>query len=415
MNDGYVILKNVVPPDQLQPLRDSVETLLDRQVAESVAQRKASEPPGGQWELQPNPTLIVSDFVDAETENVIEFMLHDNTLGLSKRLCTAEAAAPLILQVFCDPAHDHGPGAWHRDMKPNYLAPLCGLQDDLRANGPDFVQWNIALYEDATYCAVPGSHLRPNTDEENRLLADSTQADLPGSIPIELEPGDGVAGCNLILHRGGSYRPGWRRTIHPVYRVWGVDSFGRIPYYHWDLEFTKNLSPAIREQFSGFVDLQRQTTDLVVKLFQSIVAKDETGFRRDLAALHPGETGRFVCLIELSKLAFQILSVHRPDLVKRLTGERLVDFDIVDGVVKRSTAHLPAPPPNPAGDPQIDRIAESFSLEEADVLWERFATLDAALKTDGEQFVPGFQFGPSPYRFNEMPEEFGVDEFVASW
>jgi hypothetical protein len=33
------------------------------------------------------------------------------------------------------------------------------------------MHWNVALYDDEVLWVVPGSHLRPNTDEENRQLA----------------------------------------------------------------------------------------------------------------------------------------------------------------------------------------------------------------------------------------------------
>ena len=64
---------------------------------------------------------------------------------------------------------------------------------------------------------------------------------------------------------------------------------------------------------------------------------------------------------------------------------------------------------------QSDLVAERLSEEEIDVLWERFAPLDAELKTDEDQFTPGFQSTPMKYNFEEMPGGFGVDEFVAGW
>jgi hypothetical protein len=48
-------------------------------------------------------------------------------------------------------------------------------------------------------------------------------------------------------------------------------------------------------------------------------------------------------------------------------------------------------------------------------LWERFKPLDALLKTDEEQYLPGFQSGPMHYYFNEMPNNFGVSDFIKTW
>ena len=58
---------------------------------------------------------------------------------------------------------------------------------------------------------------------------------------------------------------------------------------------------------------------------------------------------------------------------------------------------------------------ERFSAEEADVLWQRFSTMDAMLQADTEQFIPGFQSGPMGYYFEESPHDIGVDALVAGW
>jgi hypothetical protein len=60
-------------------------------------------------------------------------------------------------------------------------------------------------------------------------------------------------------------------------------------------------------------------------------------------------------------------------------------------------------------------FSNRFSQVEADALWKRFETLDKRLQGDQECFVPGFQSGPMRYFFEEMPTDFGVEEFIASW
>ena len=123
-----------------------------------------------------------------------------------------------------------------------------------------------------------------------------------------------------------------------------------------------------------------------------------------------------VTVILLSKLAFRIRSFKNPSLVQHLPSERKVDFDVAQGTVRRSTTALPAPPKEPEVHwYQLEDLAKRFSVEDLDTLWDRFAVLDAKLKTNQEEFNPGFQFGPSPYRFNAMPEDFEVEDFIASW
>ena len=49
------------------------------------------------------------------------------------------------------------------------------------------------------------------------------------------------------------------------------------------------------------------------------------------------------------------------------------------------------------------------------MLVRRFARVEANLQTETEQFVSGFQSGPSRYRFEHMPRGFEVVDFIASW
>ena len=63
----------------------------------------------------------------------------------------------------------------------------------------------------------------------------------------------------------------------------------------------------------------------------------------------------------------------------------------------------------------IDALADRFTAAETDRLLQRFAPLDARLHTETEQFVPGFQSGPTRHRFEHMPPDFEVADFIASW
>ena len=57
-----------------------------------------------------------------------------------------------------------------------------------------------------------------------------------------------------------------------------------------------------------------------------------------------------------------------------------------------------------------------FTPLQIQTLWQRFAALDQALQTDREQYLPGLQIpGPSRYRLYDLPPDFGLREFVASW
>ena len=94
---------------------------------------------------------------------------------------------------------------------------LCWHRDDVRADldleeearqlsekSPDgrqlHAQYNMALTEDASLVVVPESHRRVRTEAERS--ADPFEAELPGQVVVELEPGDVVFYDSNILHRG---------------------------------------------------------------------------------------------------------------------------------------------------------------------------------------------------------------------
>ena len=379
LGDGFVILRQVIPPEQLEELRGGFEVLVERQKAVWADEARPGDPPGGNWETHPQPRLVFNNLVDAETAHTVEFCLHENTLGVSRRLMEAPEAAITAMFFMCNPVGDHGPAqyknkppnffSWHRDINPSREAPLCGLQMDMLENGPGTVQWNIPLYDDDVLWVVPGSHCRPNTKAENRQLIEDPRVALPGGIPVELKAGDGVVYINAILHWGSNYSTRLRRTIHLSYRSFGGAIY---PYsnhnFYWDLGFTKHLSPEARARFERFAELRALEAEVIVSAFRALLDKDGLAFRTELARLHPGEKGRMVCVVLLSRL-------KQPGVMGR------------------------------------------FSAAEAATLSQRFAPLDARLRAETEQYIPGFQSGPEPipYVFGAMPEAFEVEDFIASW
>ena len=158
--DGYVILSQVVPAEQLDRLRLDIEAVVQRQ--------RAADPA---WDSTSQPRAQIAKFVDAETLGAVEFLLHDHTYGVSGRLlgCPDAAVAATAAEVLCNPELTPGvpsppgqswgtdPRNWHRDVRPDTDGPLGPLLDDQLANGPAYVQWNIALYEDQHLHVVPGS------------------------------------------------------------------------------------------------------------------------------------------------------------------------------------------------------------------------------------------------------------------
>ncbi|SVD90720.1 uncharacterized protein METZ01_LOCUS443574, partial [marine metagenome] len=162
LEEGYLVVQEVVPPDQLDEVRAAYEILVDRQRETWVSQRKPDDPPGGAWETSSQPRLALSgvglsDAIDGRTAAAVEMWLGERAQGVSEQLLAVEDAAVTEMMLMCNPRRDHGPAVWHRDMYPPYCAPLQGYVDDISEMGPRYIQWNISLYDDDVLWVIPGS------------------------------------------------------------------------------------------------------------------------------------------------------------------------------------------------------------------------------------------------------------------
>ena len=108
--------------------------------------RAPGDPPGGHWETGAQPRLILTSLageIDASTAGAIEIWLHENTHGASSRLLGVDDAAVTEMMLMCSPVRDHGPARWHRDFSPGHSSSVMGYAEDIRENGPRYVQWNL--------------------------------------------------------------------------------------------------------------------------------------------------------------------------------------------------------------------------------------------------------------------------------
>ena len=74
MDQGYFILHNVIPPDKMDAMRASCETILERQKVAWARDRKPEDPPGGMYETAKQPRVLMErpGLIDEETANVVE-------------------------------------------------------------------------------------------------------------------------------------------------------------------------------------------------------------------------------------------------------------------------------------------------------------------------------------------------------
>ncbi len=404
LEQGYLVLREVIPPDRLRQLRADFEVLVERQKRIWAQERGPDDPPGGDWETRPQPRLVsYNRLIDEATTSTVEVWLQENTLGVSRQLLSVpEAASVAGMMLMCSPVRDHGPARWHRDVHPIDMAPLSGLQKDLVENGPKYVQWNIPLYDDDVLWVVPGSHKRLNTETEDRELLDDPRRALTSGIPVELNAGDAVVYVNYMLHWGSAYSPKIRRTIHGGHSI--------FPYYP-DISFTEFLAPDACIAFTTWDKHSAELQDWTEAGLRAVLNGDAGAYETALGALQPGvgEEGKMVLSIYLCKAALHIQVVkHRNSAAGNGASPNPLAGISED---YRSRALTPHPISINWG-PQF---AARFTVDEAAALHRRFATLDNKLQAEQEHFAPGFQTSPMRYFFNEMPPDFTLADFIASW
>ncbi len=391
---GFVVLREVIPPDQLEDMRRSHEILVNRQRAVWARERGADDPPGGAWETGAQPRLHINNMGaehDEQTASTLELWLHENVQGVSSQLLAEEDAPVTEIMMMCNPVSDRGPAAWHRDFYPPLNAPLLAYADDILENGPRYVQWNIPLYDDDVLWVVPGSHIRRNTQEENEAMQRDPRAPIPGGVQTHLKAGDGVAYILPILHWGSNYSTKMRRTIH--------GGFARLT--HWeDTSWLTHLSPAAQETFSRWSRRSEQYVAVAEAVLRAVVARDANAYLAGLDVLHPGRgpKGVLKSTICLSKTA------------QHIYNQRCRDFDSLAEAERRGIPMV-HPMTLQWGLP----LGERFTAEEARRLWERFKPVDDIVQVEEEHTLPGFQGRHTRYLFEELPAELTVESWMASW
>ena len=415
LEDGYIILPQVVPPDQLDDLRASVDLLVTRHQVISASNRKPGEPPGGEWQSARQPRVEIDTVVDEITANVLDFCLGENTLGVSHQLMRGKETTPTNIQVMCSPIRDYGYTDWHRDIDAMEQTPLDGLQMDLVANAPGYVQWNIALYDDDVLWIVPGSHRRSDTEEQKRQLLADPCVPLPGSVQVKLKAGDGVVYPNIIMHWGSIYGSKLRRTIHLGYRTFGGPILPHVHFHHWDhsLAFTERLPAHLRSSFAHYAELHEREIEQIESVLRAIIAKDRNAFLAGLAELHPGDEGKIVCVMLLCRLADKIQKLKRPEVASLPYAER-----------ERLLA-------GPVSHEYYEKLASRFTVQEAGNLHTRCARLSSILEAGADEChqrhgalaaellpagrpAPDFHSRPLRTFYTEMPD-FEVEDFIESW
>jgi hypothetical protein len=228
--NGYIILKGVVPPAMIDRLRMMAEAA--RVIAHRVHGPQAQR-------LQP-----LGDHVDITP--LREFTALPD-FGAAIRAILSERhflSTPESMTVLFEPADHCWSTEWHRDVRDHIDQPVFdavlggGRWERVATDFANFNQYNCALYEDTSTWFVPGTHAsmtdtpgqlaaaraqdraavenwkRERSEAEQEIfLLDYCQS-MPGAVQVILQPGDLVLYRNTAWHMG-NYVPYRRRaTVH---------------------------------------------------------------------------------------------------------------------------------------------------------------------------------------------------------
>ena len=114
--------------------------------------------------------------------------------------CTEDQLQLELFNLLIKPIKTTYEIAWHRDAIP--LETPDELEAELLKINHFGCQWNTALYEDDCLIVIPGSHHRPRTAEERKMIDENLNCVLPDQLVVNLKPGQTVFYNNNILHRG---------------------------------------------------------------------------------------------------------------------------------------------------------------------------------------------------------------------
>ncbi|KIN02215.1 hypothetical protein OIDMADRAFT_162226 [Oidiodendron maius Zn] len=218
--DGFVVVPSILTPEQLASLRAAA--------ADTIALARAGNWPYVRTLPKQFPPWNIAPGANPAAEGIwgVQFMMHPK-LPASKIFIENYFSSPivnivkellqcgddeLVLELFnllCRPDRDFEL-TWHRDDIP----PTATAEQELeRLHQPAWsAQWNLALYDDQSLIAIPGSHLRARTQVERD--ADPKATGLPGETRVQLKAGDVVFYNNNIFHRGAYKADTERMTLH---------------------------------------------------------------------------------------------------------------------------------------------------------------------------------------------------------
>ncbi|MBU3005561.1 phytanoyl-CoA dioxygenase family protein [Paraglaciecola arctica] len=156
---------------------------------------------------------------------------------------------------------------WHRDVIQIPQDEIDEAKIFSKERFHNSVQINLPLYEDNALWVVPGSHHRPNTEQENKAFTGSKhyapiEADMPGAVQLKIKAGQAALYNNNLIHRGACEmfkEP--RRSLHM-----GYHSATLPPTWHFYLlnedmftdDYLEKMSPEVRTMLDEYFICRQQ-------------------------------------------------------------------------------------------------------------------------------------------------------------
>ncbi|THH05551.1 hypothetical protein EW145_g4714 [Phellinidium pouzarii] len=218
--DGFVIVENLVPKNQVVDLQEAC--------ARVVAKTRA-----GQW---PHRRVVGKQFPPYDSDYPdswgVQHLMHpdlsepafakwyasDVLAGAVRALldCGEENLQMELFNLLINPMSHKFALRWHRDD----VREDATEEEEVQALSAwhHGIQWNTALYEDSCLFVVPGSHITPRTLEQcahsESLDAPKDPMEMPGVLKVILKPGQTVFYNNNILHCAIYSPDAQRATLH---------------------------------------------------------------------------------------------------------------------------------------------------------------------------------------------------------
>ncbi|HEY3115810.1 MAG TPA: hypothetical protein VGK54_03635 [Chloroflexota bacterium] len=107
VEDGYVIVRNIIPPDQLDSLRAGFEMQFEKQRQIEAARRKLGDPPANWWENSRQRRVFPEETVDKLSAYVVDFLL-GAPQEISRQVMRAPRASLFIFNSLNNPVRETG-------------------------------------------------------------------------------------------------------------------------------------------------------------------------------------------------------------------------------------------------------------------------------------------------------------------